>query len=448
MIVMGLRRYAFWGISGSALAALALGRGLQAAEPDATAKGEQRYVISAHGAVGDGMTLNTRAIQTAIDRCAADGGGVVVVPEGTFLSGSVFLKQGVKLLVEKDGILRGSVDPGSYPQIPTRWEGVEREWTAALVNAIDLTGAEISGEGTVDGQGLVWWERYPRLRTQAALSDAPTLADTLGRGKPRLIAVQGCRGVRVAGLNLRNHASWCVHILYSEDVVVEDLDIRAAHTIPSSDGIDVDSSRRVRIARCFIDVNDDCITIKSGKDEDGLRVNRPSEDIVVENCRLGYGHGGVAMGSETSGGIRKVLVRDCVVEADNWAPIRFKTQPSRGGVVEDIVFRDIKLRGTRQAFELNMLWRMVPPIAPPAKVLPVFRNIHLINITGAVGSLGVLRGLKESPIEGVTFEGCKLTAGKGLVLMDVGSIDTSGLDARVKNGPVVVRQDAAEGVRR
>jgi exo-poly-alpha-galacturonosidase len=427
-----------------AFAALALGRPLMAAEPPLVPKDERRYVITAHGALGDGITLNTRAIQATIDRCAIDGGGAVVVPKGIFLSGSIFLKQGVKLLVENDGVLRGSVDPGSFPQIPTRWEGVEREWTAALVNAIDLTGVEIAGEGTIDGQGPVWWERYPRLRSQATATDAPTLADTLGRGKPRLIAVQGCRGVRVAGLRLRNHASWCVHVLYSEDVVIEDLEIRAAHTIPSSDGIDVDSCRHVRIARCDIDVNDDCITIKSGKDEDGLRVNRPSEDIVIERCRLGYGHGGVAMGSETSGGIRNVIVRDCVVEADNWAAIRFKTQPSRGGVVEKVTFRDIKLRGARQAFEFNMRWRMVPPVAPPAKALPVFRDIQLINITGTVDSLGVLAGLKDSPIENVTFEGCKLTAGKGLVLIDTRAIDTSGLEAKVKEGPVVVRRDAAE----
>ena len=123
----------------SAFATLALGP-LIAAEPPLVPKDERRYVITEHGALGDGITLNTRAIQTAIDRCAMDGGGAVVVPKGIFLSGSIFLKQGVKLLVEKDGVLRGSVDPGSFPQIPTRWEGVEREWTAALVNAIDLDG--------------------------------------------------------------------------------------------------------------------------------------------------------------------------------------------------------------------------------------------------------------------------------------------------------------------
>ena len=134
---------------------------------------------------------------------------------------------------------------------------------------------------------------------------------------------------------------------------MENLTIRAEHNIISSDGIDVDSSRNVRITGCDIDVNDDCIAIKSGKDEDGRRVNRPAEDILVEKCRFRYGHGGVSMGSETSGGIRNVEIRDCIVDADNWAPIRFKSQPSRGGVVENIIYRDIIAPGYTQGVRVQ-----------------------------------------------------------------------------------------------
>ena len=171
-----------------------------------------------------------------------------------------------------------------------------------------------------------------------------------------------------------------------------DINIRAEHNIPSSDGIDVDSSRHVLITKCDIDVNDDCISIKAGKDADGARVNRPCEDIIIEKMRFGYGHGAVAMGSEVTGGIRNVEVRDCVVEDDHWEPIRFKSQPSRGGVVENITYRNIQLKNTRQAFNFNMEWRMVPPIAPPAKVLTVVRNVKLINITGTVKAGGVIHG--------------------------------------------------------
>ena len=190
-----------------------------------------------------------------------------------------------------------------------------------------------------------------------------------------------------------------------------------------------------------IDVNDDCISIKSGKDADGLRVNRPSEDIVIENSRFHYGHGGVAMGSETSGGIRNVEVRNCVSDADNWAPIRFKTQPSRGGVVENITYRDIQLKDTRQAFEFNLEWRMVPPIAPPAKVLPVVRNVTIRNVTGTVRSVGIMHGLEGSPIENVKFENCKITAQRGFRMENARKVDLSGLAVDVKEGEAITKQN-------
>ncbi|UOQ67726.1 glycoside hydrolase family 28 protein [Hymenobacter volaticus] len=285
----------------------------------------KRYNIADNGAIGDGQTLNTQAIQATIDNCSAAGGGTVVVPKGTFLTGAIFLKKGVNLLIEKEGVLKGSTRQEDYPQVATRWEGTEQNFTAALVNATDLTGVTVEGEGMIDGSGEEWVE----LARQARLQQAPDpTAPRLGR--PRLLCFQNCRKARIANLQLRNQAVWCLHILYCTGVVAENLTIQAAHNIPSSDGIDIDSSRDVRISGCDIDVNDDCISIKSGKDADGLRVNRPSEDILIEKTRFGYGHGGVAMGSETSGGIRRVEVRNCVAEADNWAPIRFKSQPSRG----------------------------------------------------------------------------------------------------------------------
>ncbi len=341
-------------------------------------KTAQRFVISEYGSVADGKTVNTKAIQSAIDKCAASGGGVVVVPPGTFLSGAIFLKQGVNLYVEKDGILKGTTNIDDYPMINTRWEGTEEPWTSAFINAEGLTDLDISGEGTIDGSGEEWLQNNPYRRgpgrgntpgavqggrgdaTAAAQAGAEPPRPMQRRGRPRLIGIQNSKRVRVAGLNLHNQAVWCLFFLYSEDVLAENLKITAEHNIPSSDGIDIDSSKRVRVNNVYIDVNDDCISIKSGKDADGLRVNRPAEDIVIENSHFAYGHGGVAMGSETSGGIRNVEVRNCVADSGNWAPIRFKTQPSRGGVVENITYRDMTLHATKQAFEFNLEWRMVP----------------------------------------------------------------------------------------
>ncbi len=390
------------------------------------AEQESKFVITDYGAVPDGKTLNTKAIQLTINQCLSEGGGTVVVPEGIFLSGAVFLKQGVDLHIEKGGVLKATVNPDDYPQVSTRWEGVECEWTSAFINAFDMTGFKLTGEGTIDGSGDQWMEQYPRGSKELKI------------GRPRLIAIQNCSDVLVSGLSLKNQACWGLFILYSRNVIAENLTIRAKHNIISSDGIDIDSSKDIHITGCDIDVNDDCISIKSGKDEDGRRVNRPAEEILIEKCRFRYGHGGVAMGSEMSGGIRNVEIRDCIMEADNWAPIRFKSQPSRGGIVENITYRDIKLQDTRKAFEFNMEWRMRPPIKPASDPLPVVRNIKIINVSGIVQTVGDMHGLKDSPIENVTFENCEINAETGFVVENVKDLDISGLTIKVKEGEAII----------
>jgi polygalacturonase len=484
------------------------------------AQSSRRYVVSDHGAVADGTTVNTKALQALIDRAAGEGGGTIVVPKGTFLSGALFFKQGVNLVVEKDGVLKSTTNIEDFPAIYTRWEGIERYWTSAFLNFVGMKNVSVSGEGTIDGSGDAWanfgqgrggrggaggqgragqnagqagaagrgngggrgataaaapttpatpvvlpkpQDVYPSpLPTTATINLAPDRTKTpiinaagvlLPRGgaggggdtisintPPRSLVFQNCTGVKVSGLTLKNQARWGYVFIYSENVVAENLKAIAEHYIPSSDGMDVDSCRNVLITGCYFDCNDDCISIKSGKDEDGLRVARPCEDIVIEKTTFAYGHGGAAMGSETSGGIRNVEVRDCIVEADNWAPVRFKSQPSRGGVVENITYRNIELRSARAVVEFNMAWRMVPPIAPPAKVLPVVRNVRLINIHGTATNVGSMHGLPDSFIDGITFENCNITADRGLTIENAKNVDTSGLKITVKEGEPIIRR--------
>lgn len=435
------------------------------------------YDITHFGAVADSTVVNTEAIQSAIDQCAEAGGGTVVVPAGTYLSGALFFKQDVNLEIKAGGILKGTTNMADYRLVQTRWEGEERIWVSALVNVFDMTGFRLNGEGVIEGSGDIWFSPGRRkLRgttpgTEASPPVAPRYAGPLREGppvlgvkgglpaapgspafdfrevelpgyaRPRLIAIQNCKNVVVENLTLRNPASWCLFVLYSRNVKLRNLVIRAEHTIPSSDGIDIDSSDGVKIGKVDIDVNDDCIAIKSGKDEDGRRVNRPAENIIVENCRFRYGHGGVSMGSEMSGGIRNVVIRNCVMEADNWAPIRFKSQPSRGGVVENITYRNILLKNTRQAFEFNMAWRMVPPVKPPSDPLPLVRNVRIINVSGDVASAGFMHGLPESPVENVKFKNCAIRAKKGLVLDHVKNLDLSGLDISVEEGDAIIRKN-------
>ena len=480
---------------------------------DVAAARDDRYVVTDHGAVGDGTTVNTQALQAVIDRCAAEGGGVIVVPQGTFLSGALFFKQGVDLLVEKDAVLKSTIVLGDFPPVYTRWEGIERYWTAAFLNFVGLKNVTVSGAGTIDGSGDAWAgfgrrlprgpkaqpgtsaatvgpaagraarstpgptepeapdvvapaeplpqpeEVYPRpLPTPATLNFAPDPAhlppvnaagfmlprDRLGSplSPPRALVFQSCTGVRVSGLTLKNPARWGYVFLYCEKVVAENLTVRAEHYIPSSDSLDIDSCRHVRVTGCDFDCNDDCISIKAGKDEDGRRVARPSEDIVIEQTHFRYGHGGVALGSEVSGGIRNVEVRQCVMDADNWAPIRFKSQPSRGGVVENVTYRDIELHGTRQMVEFDLEWNMRINVAGDARVATTIRHVKIINVTGTVDKVGVIHGLKDSLIDGVFFENCAIEAQHGLRIDHARHIDLTGLKLDVKEGEPVTRTDA------
>jgi polygalacturonase len=417
----------------------------------------QVYDISKYGALGDGHTLNTPAIQALIDRIAASGGGTLDVPEGKFLTGALFFKQGVNLHVEEKGVLLASTNPSDYPQINTRWEGVERRWTSAFLNFDHMNNVVVDGTGMIDGQGDIWMTRgFGGRRGRFGAGTRPTgaggnLATTMPStnpiarniiGRPRMICFSNCDGVRIADLHLQKQAVWCLHILYSQNVEADNLNIRAVARIPSSDGIDVDSSKDVHISHCDIACNDDDIAIKSGKDADGLRVNRPSEDITISDCTIGVG-GGITMGSEVSGGVRNVVVERCVYNGTD-AAARFKSQPSRGGFVENITFRDITLNNVWQAFEFNDEWRMVPPILPPAKTLTVMRDIHLENFTGTARTGGIIHGLKDGPITDVSFTNCNFTAGTGLRMDNALRIDTSGLHMQVQNGPMIVTPTTQE----
>ena len=443
------------------------------------------YLVTEHGAVGDGATVNTKAIQGTIDLCAAAGGGVVVVPKGVFVSGALYFKPGVNLEVQREAVLKSTTVMADFPPLYTSWEGIERYWTAAFLNFVGMNDVIVSGEGTIDGSGLGWGgPRAPRgaggprpappatpaapaavsaplpkvgdvypspLPTTTAIHFAPDpahlppinaagIALPGGAGRvspPRALVFQNCTNVRVSGLHLKNPARWGFVFIYCNNVVAENLNVRTDDYIPSSDGIDICSSKDVRISHCDIACHDDNISIKAGKDEDGLRVNRPAENITISDCVFGTG-GGVAMGSEVSGGVRHVLVERCTFTGTGSAA-RIKSQPSRGGVIEDIVYRDFQVTDVNRAFSFELEWRMVPPIAPPAKVLTVVRNVRLINITGTANAVGAIQGLKGSPIQDLRIENCQLTAKTGLVLTNVQDPDLSGLKLMVASGEPIIR---------
>ncbi|HVM46531.1 MAG TPA: glycoside hydrolase family 28 protein [Candidatus Acidoferrum sp.] len=382
-----------------------------------------RVRISDCGAIGDGKTVNTKAIQAAIDRCAAAGGGVIVVPKGTFVTGSIFLKQGVNLQVEKDAVLKGSQSTNDYPWIDTRIAGLEMKWPAALINADGVTNLVLSGPGTIDGSGERWWREYWETRKREEGDVDPHFKV----GRPRLIHVIRSQKVVVRDLLLKDPAFWNLQLTYCDGVEVRGLKVRA-HSDPvraaSSDGIDIDSTRNVLITGCDIECDDDGICLKSGRDADGLRVNRPTENVVISNCRVGPAAGLVVFGSETSGGIRNVRVSACRANNGCSEVVRFKTRMGRGGVVEDVLYENIQAEGVRAVFNFNMdsfgtTWlpeQFRTPV-PPEKGTPAFRNIRVRNLkaTGCA-SAGRLVGLPESPLQGLRLENVDIQADSGFTI--------------------------------
>jgi polygalacturonase len=382
-----------------------------------------RYPVTDHGAVGDGHTLNTKTIQSTIDFCARSGGGVVVIPKGTFVTGSIFLKQGVNLCIEQGGVLKGSENTNDYPWIDTRIAGLEMKWPAALINADGVSSLQLTGQGTIDGSGERWWREYWETRRH----EKDDMDPHFKVGRPRLIHIIRAQRVFVRDLTLRNPAFWNLQLTYCDGVEITNLTVRAhneAKRAASSDGIDIDSTRNVLITGCDIECDDDAICLKSGRDADGLRVNRPTENVVIRQCRVGPAAGLVVFGSETSGGIRHVRISDCRADPGCGEVVRFKTHMGRGGVVEDVRYENIQADGARQVFNFNMdalsnTWLpeefRTPP--PADKGTPVFRNVQVRNLTAThCASAGRLVGLAESPIRDITLENVQIQAENGFTI--------------------------------
>lgn len=374
-------------------------------------KGTKTYASTIFSGIKtDGKTVTTRTLQAAIDTIQAQGGGTLNLGKGTYLTGALFFPRGVNLHLDKGATLRSTDNEADFPVIATRFEGIEQSWRCALLNFTDNPSVRLTGEGTIDGQGVQWKQHkfYPH-------------------GRPRLICLTRCDGAFISGIHLRDQASWGLHVLYSDSVEISHVNIVAEHTIPSSDGIDIDSSTRIHIHDCYIEDNDDCISLKAGKDDDGRRVNKPTENVLVERCRFGYGHSGVDIGSEVTGGISGVEVRNCYMGPGNEGVVRIKSQPSRGGYVRNIHFHDICVDRVGTLLDINMAWRMVPPIAPDAPEPTHLSNITLENITGTCLRAGRVKGTERNPVTGLHFVNCEVKTGEPLKTAHTSNCNFSGM---------------------
>ncbi|MCS0658892.1 glycoside hydrolase family 28 protein [Massilia terrae] len=388
-----------------------------------------------YGAKGDGVTMNTAAIQQAIDAAAKEH-GTVVFPAGTYLTGSVFVKSGVTLRLDKGVTLLGSQNIKDYPVMPSRIAGIEMSWPAALVNVYKQENAAVVGEGTIDGDGKVFWQAYWDLRKDYNARGLRWASD-YDAGRPRLLQVFDSSQVQIGGgLLLRRSGFWTVHICYSHDVAVDGVTIRnnVDGRGPSTDGIDIDSSRKVLVAHADIEANDDGIVMKAGRDADGLRVARPTEDVVVRDSIVRDAKAGFVFGSETSGGFRNIEAYNIQMLAKVPVGIMFKSAHTRGGWGEDIRLHDIDMDGVPVVMRVNMNWnpaysyaripeseknypahwKVLATPVPEQQGIAHFHDVKIWNIKAkAAATAFEVDGFANAPLQRFSFDQIDIEAKKG-----------------------------------
>lgn len=364
------------------------------------------FSANAFGAVNDSTLLSTEAIQAAIDACCATGGGTVTLKPGYYTTGALYIKKGVNLEIGRDVTLFASTDISHYPDIPTRVAGIEMVWPSAVLNVLDAENAAISGEGTIDCRGNVFWNKYWEMRQEYVEKGLRWIVDYDCK-RVRGILVSNSSNVTLKGFTLTRTGFWGVQMLYSQYCTADGLTINnnvGGHG-PSTDGIDIDSSSFILIENCEVDCNDDNICIKAGRDADGLRVNRPAEYVVVRNCTARKGAGLITCGSETSGNIRNVLGYNLRANGTATA-LRIKSALNRGGTVENIFMTDVVADSVKCILAADLNWNpsysystlpkefegkeipehwevILASVEPKEKGYPRFRNVYLANVKAA-----------------------------------------------------------------
>jgi polygalacturonase len=386
---------------------------------------DREFDIVDFGAVGDNETDCTSAFANAIAACNAAAGGRVVVPQGEFATGAIHLRSNVNLHVAKGATIRFSRDPRAYPLVFTRWEGTELMNFSPFVYAFEQENIAITGEGTLDGNSDCehWWSwnRHepcgPKRNDEDQTKDrnvlhemgenaVPVKERVFGLGhrlRPQFVQPYRCKNVLIEGVSLRNSPMWQIHPVLCSNVTVRG--IVANSTGPNNDGCDPESCSDVLIEGCTFDTGDDCIAIKSGRNADGRRLNAPSQRIIVRDCLMKNGHGGVTIGSEISGGVRGVFAENCHMDSSNLGDaLRIKNNAMRGGVIENIYVRNIEV-GRVDTAGLSIDFRYEEGEA--GKFTPVTRNVQLQNVKIHDMKYALfLRGLKKAPIENIRLVNC------------------------------------------
>ncbi|RKD17150.1 glycoside hydrolase [Pelobium manganitolerans] len=426
------------------------------------------FSIINYGAVANGSSLNTKAINNAIAQCSAGGGGVVLIPDGYWLSGPIYLENNVNLHLSNNAFLQFTADFNQYKIIEGNYEGKPSARNESPIMAVGLQNIAITGNGIIDGNGDAWrmvnrdqltereWKAkiasgglvstdnkvwFPSAKTKKAylekssvllsdnkkLSDFEPIKDYL---RPNLVLISKCQQVLLEGVTFQNSPAWNLHPFMSQHLTVSNIRVKNPDYAQNGDGIDIESCSNVLLENSVFDVGDDAICIKSGKDEEGRKRNTPTENVIIRNNTVYAGHGGFVVGSEMSGGARNIFVSDCSFVGTDKG-LRFKTTRGRGGVVEKIYIKNINMSNiVQEAIYFDMYYWTKPPL-PNQKVevptvsveTPQFKDVEIENVVCNGASKGIfMRGLPEMAVKNISIKNTFLKANVGIELIDVAGI--------------------------
>ena len=416
------------------------------------------YNVLKYGAKNDSSRIATKAIEQAIAAAVKAGGGTVYFPAGKYLTGPIHLKSNITIFIDAGAELHFSDNFDDYlPMVPSRWEGTDVTNFSPFFYAYKAENIAIRGRGLINGHGKKWWdysegydEKIPRSKWQLEFDRLnkdilrPDLKGWVERGflRPPFIQPMYCKNVLIEGITIINSPFWTVNPEFCENVTITGVTINNPPS-PNTDGINPESCNNVHISNCHISVGDDCITIKSGKDRAGRKMATPAENYTITNCTMLSGHGGVVIGSEMSGGVKKIVISNCVFDGTDRG-IRIKTARGRGGVVEDIRVSNIIMKNIRdQAIVLDMQYARTQP-EPVSERTPQFRNIHFSNITAQTKQAVFLNGLTEMPIEDITFNDIQMEAQTGALIREAKNIEFHKVRINTKQGPALVAENVTD----
>ncbi len=413
----------------------------------------------------------TSAIQNAIGKASSRGGGTIFFPAGTYLTGSIQFKSNITIYLDAGAVLKFSNNFEDYlPYVEMRYEGIMMKTFSPLFYGKEVENISIQGRGVIDGQGEAWWNEVYRIET-AKGPIPPTKYQTMwvkqNKGivyeayykrtidkhffRPAFFQTINCKNILIEGVTFKNSPFWTINPVFCDNVTVTGVTINNPHS-PNTDGINPSSCKNVHISNCHISVGDDCITIKSGRDADGRKYGIPTENVTITNCTMLSGHGGVVIGSEMSGGIKKITISNCVFDGTDRG-IRIKSARGRGGVVEDIrvdnvVMKDIK----EEAFMMNLFYDKNTVEEAVSERTPIFRNIHISNVTGTnVKKAGTILGITEMPIQNISFSNINIQSTEGFMLNttdkvefhDVKITNTLGAAFKIENSANLILDNVA-----